>query len=265
MTDDGTTTWRPAAQPLASAFDILLFDLDGVIYLGPQAVPHARESVSRAAAEGLRCSYTTNNAARPPAVVAKHLRDLGIPARDDEVVTSAQEGADAVGRPAAPGQPGPCRRWARSPRGAAGVRARPRRAVRRGSRGRPSGVRPGRRMARPGRGDVRRDGRRGLGGHQPRPHGADAAGSGARQRSAHRGRAAYDRRGPGGHGKARARTVRPRGPARGRWTRPRGGGPAGHRHRRRGGCRPAVAPGAHRRDRCPRAAGGRPARAPHLS
>ncbi len=96
VTDTGPVRWREAAAPLASGFDVLLFDLDGVVYVGPAAVPHARESIGRAIASGLRCSYTTNNAARPPQAVAQHLRDLGIPARDDEVVTSAQEGADRL-------------------------------------------------------------------------------------------------------------------------------------------------------------------------
>jgi glycerol 3-phosphatase-2 len=96
VTDVGVAGWQQAAEPLAAAFDTLLFDLDGVIYLGSAAVPHAQESVSRAVASGLRCSYTTNNAARPPEAVAQHLRDLGIPARDDEVVTSAQEGAQRL-------------------------------------------------------------------------------------------------------------------------------------------------------------------------
>jgi HAD superfamily hydrolase (TIGR01450 family) len=44
-------------------------------------------------AEGVRVGYLTNNAARPPELVAKHLRDLGLPAEAADVVTSAQAGA----------------------------------------------------------------------------------------------------------------------------------------------------------------------------
>ena len=63
---------------LADDFDALLFDLDGVVYVGPDAVPHAAEVISALRAGGVRCSYITNNAARMPATVARHLRDIGI-------------------------------------------------------------------------------------------------------------------------------------------------------------------------------------------
>ena len=41
----------------------------------------------------MRVAYVTNNASRPPAVVAQRLRGLGIPAEPQEVVTSAQAAA----------------------------------------------------------------------------------------------------------------------------------------------------------------------------
>lgn len=85
-----------AAEPLAGEFDILLFDLDGVVYVGPSAVPGAAESLSRAAQAGLICRFVTNNAARTPQDVAAHLRELGIEADDDQVVTAAQEGAELL-------------------------------------------------------------------------------------------------------------------------------------------------------------------------
>jgi HAD superfamily hydrolase (TIGR01450 family) len=77
-------------SPLFERFDALLFDLDGVVYVGPHAVPHAPESIDAARAGGVRCSFITNNAARMPAVVAQHLQDLGIACSVDDVVTSPQ-------------------------------------------------------------------------------------------------------------------------------------------------------------------------------
>ena len=56
-------------------------------------MPHAPEGVAAARAAGLRIAYVTNNASRPPALVAERLTGLGIPAEPHEVVTSAQASA----------------------------------------------------------------------------------------------------------------------------------------------------------------------------
>lgn len=81
---------------LVDVHDVLLLDLDGVVYIGAEAVPGAVAAIGRALDDGLRCAYVTNNASRTPAEVAGHLRALGIPAGDDDVVTSAQAGATLV-------------------------------------------------------------------------------------------------------------------------------------------------------------------------
>jgi HAD superfamily hydrolase (TIGR01450 family) len=77
-------------RPLCEAYDAALYDLDGVLYLGREAVPHAAESVAAATRAGMRSAFVTNNASRPPDVVAAHLVELGIPAEPADVVTSAQ-------------------------------------------------------------------------------------------------------------------------------------------------------------------------------
>jgi HAD superfamily hydrolase (TIGR01450 family) len=79
--------------PLWDRYDVAMVDLDGVVYIGRQAVPGAPEHLEKAAAAGMRVAYITNNAARPPAAVAEHLTDLGIAVRPDDVVTSAQAAA----------------------------------------------------------------------------------------------------------------------------------------------------------------------------
>jgi HAD superfamily hydrolase (TIGR01450 family) len=60
-------------------------------------VPHAPEAVAAARAAGLRVAYVTNNASRPPVLVAERLTGLGIPAEPHEVVTSAQAAARVLG------------------------------------------------------------------------------------------------------------------------------------------------------------------------
>ena len=75
------------------SYDAVLFDLDGVIYLGPVAVPGAAEGIAELHDRGTKIGFVTNNAARPPVAVADHLVELGIPASAADVVTSAQAAA----------------------------------------------------------------------------------------------------------------------------------------------------------------------------
>lgn len=84
--------------------DVLLFDLDGVVYIGGQAVPGAVESIASASAQGARCIYVTNNASRTPAQVAEHLRSLGVPAEPDDVITSSMAAATLVAERISEGQ-----------------------------------------------------------------------------------------------------------------------------------------------------------------
>jgi len=79
---------RSLPTPL-EGIDLVLADLDGVVYAGPGAIPHAVDSLNRAA-QGRRLAYITNNAARRDATVAAHLRDLGLHTKPEDVVTSPQ-------------------------------------------------------------------------------------------------------------------------------------------------------------------------------
>jgi glycerol 3-phosphatase-2 len=84
---------RGSARPLTDRYDVALLDLDGVVYVGSDAVPGAAETLAAVRAAGMRLAFVTNNAARPPQVVADHLTELGIAAQAAEVVTSAQAAA----------------------------------------------------------------------------------------------------------------------------------------------------------------------------
>lgn len=69
--------------------DLVLADLDGVVYTGPDPIPYAVESMNRAA-ERVRVGYLTNNASRTAESVADHLSSLGLSVSADDVVTSPQ-------------------------------------------------------------------------------------------------------------------------------------------------------------------------------
>ncbi len=71
-------------------YDAALFDLDGVVYLGPDAVPGAADGIRGLRERGVQVGFVTNNAARSPNEVADHLDELGIPATPSDVVTSSQ-------------------------------------------------------------------------------------------------------------------------------------------------------------------------------
>ncbi|WP_144662621.1 HAD-IIA family hydrolase [Paenarthrobacter nicotinovorans] len=84
------------ADSLISSFDAVLSDLDGVVYAGPHAIPGAVESLQRLESVGVGLGYVTNNASRTPAQVAAHLRELGAPAEDHQVVSSSQAAGELL-------------------------------------------------------------------------------------------------------------------------------------------------------------------------
>jgi glycerol 3-phosphatase-2 len=69
--------------------DVVLADLDGVIYRGSDAIEYAVESINRLPST-IRVGYLTNNASRTDATVASHLVSLGLHVVPRDVVTSPQ-------------------------------------------------------------------------------------------------------------------------------------------------------------------------------
>jgi glycerol 3-phosphatase-2 len=82
--------------PLSAAYDVALLDLDGVVYVGPDAVPGVPAALAAARSAGMRLGFVTNNAARTPEEVAGHLTALGVPAEAADVITSSQAAATVV-------------------------------------------------------------------------------------------------------------------------------------------------------------------------
>jgi glycerol-1-phosphatase len=81
---------------LSQDYDVALLDLDGVVYIGGVAIPGAPQALTKAAADGMRLAYVTNNAFRTPAAVADLLAGMGVPATRGDVVTSAQAAARLI-------------------------------------------------------------------------------------------------------------------------------------------------------------------------
>ena len=55
---------------LATEHDLFVFDLDGVVYIGPAAVPGAVAAIGRLHDEARAVAYATNNAARRASAAA---------------------------------------------------------------------------------------------------------------------------------------------------------------------------------------------------
>lgn len=89
------------ATPLTGV-ELLLADLDGVVYRGAQEIPHAVSSLNAAAAT-MPLAYLTNNASRTDAAVAEQLSGYGLNVAATDVVTSPQAAVTLLQRDVSPG------------------------------------------------------------------------------------------------------------------------------------------------------------------
>jgi glycerol-1-phosphatase len=75
---------------LASRFRGVVFDLDGVVYLGDEVIRAAPAALDQVRGLGVAVVFVTNNSYRPPDLVVEKLHRLGVGAAPEEVLTSAQ-------------------------------------------------------------------------------------------------------------------------------------------------------------------------------
>jgi HAD superfamily hydrolase (TIGR01450 family) len=80
-------------EPLVESHDLVMFDLDGVVYIDAAPVPGAPDHLARLRSGSTKLAFITNNASRPPKAVVEKLAGIGVAADVDEVVTSAQAAA----------------------------------------------------------------------------------------------------------------------------------------------------------------------------
>ncbi|MED1490655.1 HAD-IIA family hydrolase [Bacillus smithii] len=74
---------------IADKFDVFLFDLDGVIYIGSEPLPEAAESLKRLRKEKKGIRFLTNDPCTTREKTARRLMSLGVEARSEEVITSS--------------------------------------------------------------------------------------------------------------------------------------------------------------------------------
>lgn len=79
-------------------YPLYVFDLDGTLYRGAEAVPHAADVVRRLKEEGAGIRYLTNNSGAAPGATAAKLEAMGFPVAVEEIYTTAMAAADYCAR-----------------------------------------------------------------------------------------------------------------------------------------------------------------------
>lgn len=77
-------------------YDVVLCDLDGVIYEGTDAIQDAPETINSFLATDIPVGYVTNNSSRKPETIADQLSGFGILTAPENVIGSAKTGVDIL-------------------------------------------------------------------------------------------------------------------------------------------------------------------------
>lgn len=83
---------------LVDGYDVVLLDLDGVLFRGGRPIAGAGATVDRLRALGKGIAFVTNNASRTPEQVVAQLASVGVDARAEEIETSARTAAAVLAR-----------------------------------------------------------------------------------------------------------------------------------------------------------------------
>lgn len=93
-------------MPLADDFDGFLVDLDGVVWVGREPVAGSVVALQALLEAGKRLVFVTNNPGRLPEAYAERLRELGVEADAEQVVTAGMTVARLAGEAVAAGSGG---------------------------------------------------------------------------------------------------------------------------------------------------------------
>ena len=79
-----------------SKYDVVLCDLDGVIYEGTHSIKDAPETINKLLTSSIPVGYVTNNSSRKPETIAEQLAGFGIQTSADNVIGSAKTGVEIL-------------------------------------------------------------------------------------------------------------------------------------------------------------------------
>jgi glycerol 3-phosphatase-2 len=86
-----------------NTFDVLLADLDGVVYEGKNAVSGAPEAINALVNQGIPVGYVTNNSSRRPETIAEQLLGFGLKVNPADIIGSGQTGVELLATMIEPG------------------------------------------------------------------------------------------------------------------------------------------------------------------
>jgi HAD superfamily hydrolase (TIGR01450 family) len=91
------------ANKIWGEHDLLLADLDGVVYEGTVAIKNAVETLNVVSANGIPVGYVTNNSSRKPETIVQQLLDLGLQAKPEDIISSGQTAVELLQTKLSPG------------------------------------------------------------------------------------------------------------------------------------------------------------------
>ena len=86
------------AKPLWTNYELLLADLDGVIYQGSKEIVNASASINLIQGQGMKVGYVTNNSSRSQQTIAEQLNDFGLEVKSEDVISSGQTAVELLAR-----------------------------------------------------------------------------------------------------------------------------------------------------------------------
>jgi HAD superfamily hydrolase (TIGR01450 family) len=84
------------ANKVWGKFDLVLADLDGVIYEGALPIRGAIESINLLSSQSVTVGYVTNNSSRKPETIIEQLATLGIFSKPENIISSGQTAVEIL-------------------------------------------------------------------------------------------------------------------------------------------------------------------------
>ena len=93
---DAAEVLAVAVKEIWGKYDLLLADLDGVVYEGSKEITNAVSSISELKSRNIQVGYVTNNSSRSQQVIASQLSKFGLSVSPEEVISSGRTAVEIL-------------------------------------------------------------------------------------------------------------------------------------------------------------------------